>query len=118
METKQAIMAFSQSEKIKSGIIWVSHSLETLSGLTEEERKGGEKVIETIILMIIHEVRLAGTLVEDAPWEKIERDIEQSIAMIQSGVGSEAVPKLTQALSRVTTVGHRAMSFLKDKDLI
>jgi hypothetical protein len=118
METKQAIMAFSQSEKIKSGLIWVSHSLEMLSGLPEPEKQGGEKMIKAIINMIVHEIRLAGTLVEDAPWKEIESGIEQAIVMINSGVGSDAVPQLTRALSRVTTIGHRAMAFLKEKGLL
>ena len=118
METKQAIMAFSQSEKIKSGIIWVSHCLETLNGLTEAERQGAERMIVTIIYLIVHEIRLADTLVGDVPWKEIEKDIEQSVAMINSGIASEAVPKLTQTLSRVTTIGHRAMSFLKEKNLL
>jgi hypothetical protein len=118
METKQAIMAFSQSEKVKSGLIWVSYSLEMVSGLPESEKQGGEKTIKAIINMIVQEIRLAVTLVGDAPWKEIERDIEQATVMINSGVGSEAVLQLTQALSRVTTIGHRAMSFLKEKGLL
>ena len=118
METKQAIMAFSQSEKIKSGLIWISHSLEMLGGLPEPEKKGAEKLINAIINMIVHEIRLAGALVEEEPWKEIEKGIEQAIVMINSGVGSEAVPQLTRALSQVTTIGHRAMSFLKEKGLL
>lgn len=118
MEKKQAIMAFSQSEKIKSGLIWVSYSLEMLKGLPELEKQGGEKIIMAIINMIVHEIRLALTLVKDAPWNEIERDIEQATVMINSGVGSEAVLQLTQALSQVTTIGHQAMSFLKEKGLL
>ena len=118
MEKKQAIMAFSQSEKIKSGLIWVSYTLEMIKGLPEAEKQGGEKIIMAIINMIVHEIWLAGTLVKDAPWNEIERDIEQAIVMINSGVGSEAVLQLTQALSQATTIGHQAMSFLKEKGLL
>jgi hypothetical protein len=114
VEKKQAIMAFSQSEKIKSGLIWVSYSLEMLRGLPESEKQGGDK----IIMAIVHEIRLAGTLVKDGPWNEIERDIEQATVMINSRVGSEAVLQLTQALSQVTTIGHQAMSFLKEKGLL
>ena len=118
MEAKEAIMACSQSEKIKSGLIWVSHSLEMLGGLPEPEKQGGEKTIKAILNMIVHEIRLAVTLVKDASWKGIERDIDQALIMINSGVGSESVLQLTQALSQVTTIGHRAMSLLKEKNLL
>lgn len=38
METRQAITALYQSEKIKAGLIWVSQGLELLAGLSQEER--------------------------------------------------------------------------------
>jgi hypothetical protein len=112
METKQAVMAFSQSEKIKSGLIWVSHALEMLRGLPEPEKQGGEKVIKAIIDMIVYEIRLAVKLAGDAPWKETERHIDQAIVMINSGVGSESVLHITQALSQVTTIGHRAEGLL------
>ena len=43
METSQAIMAFSQSEKVKSSIICASQSLELLAGLPFPEMKGLRK---------------------------------------------------------------------------
>ena len=38
--------------------------------------------------------------------------------MIDSGVAPESVVHLTQALSQVTTIGHRSMSFLREKGLL
>jgi len=43
MEISKSIMAFSQSEKIKSGLIWISQALEMLQGLSSTEKGGGEK---------------------------------------------------------------------------
>jgi len=43
MNTREAIMAFSQSEKVKSGIIWVSQALELLRGLPTPEKPWGGK---------------------------------------------------------------------------
>ena len=34
MKTQEAVLAFSQSEKIKSGIIWISQVLEFLTGFS------------------------------------------------------------------------------------
>ena len=38
--------------------------------------------------------------------------------MIHSGVGPEAVIHLTQALSQVTSIGQRSMSFLQEQGLL
>ena len=111
-------MAFSQSEKIKSGIIWVSHTLELLRGLPEQEKQGAEKMIKMMISMIFQEIRLAKSIARDDSWKDIERLVDQAIVMINSGVAPEAVVHLTQALSHVTGIGHRSMSFLKQEGLL
>ena len=49
MNTKEAILAFSQSEKIKSGIIWVTQALGVLSGLPEKNRKSAERIAHVFI---------------------------------------------------------------------
>ena len=38
--------------------------------------------------------------------------------MIDSGVAPEAVIHLTQALSQVTSIGHRSMTVLKEEGLL
>ena len=38
MEVDKAIMAFSQSEKVKAGLIWISQVLEILRGMPDQER--------------------------------------------------------------------------------
>ena len=118
MNVQGAIMAFSQSEKIKSGLIWVSQALEMLKGLPETEKQVAERTIKAIIGMIVHEIRLAGGVAGHAPWEDVERPIEQAMVMIESGVATESVVHLTRALSQVTGIGHSSMSFLKEQGLL
>ena len=52
METKMAIMAFSQSEKIKAGIIWLSQSIELMGNLPASDGQSGERVIQAMANMI------------------------------------------------------------------
>lgn len=118
MNTREAIMAFSQSEKIKSGIIWVSQALELLGGLPTPEKPGAEKIIKMKIDMIVQEIRLAQNITGEPDWHDIEAVIDQALVMINSGVAPESVVHLTQALSRVTSIGHRSMSMLKEKGLL
>lgn len=118
MKTDKVIMAFSQSEKIKAGIIWASQSLGLLQGLLGAEKKGGEKVINTLINMIIHEIKLAEAISGDNRWEGIAPNLERTIMMVDSGVGQEATVHLSKALSMVTNIGQQSMVFLKEKDLL
>ena len=52
METSQAIMAFSQSEKVKTSLICASQSLELLAGMSFSEKEGAQKVIRMNIEMM------------------------------------------------------------------
>jgi hypothetical protein len=118
MTSQEAIMAFSQSEKIKAGLIWVSQSLEMLRYFSEPERKGGEKVIRTILGMVLHDLELAKKVAQDAGWEKAEAAMEQAIVMMDSGVAPDAVSHLTKALSQVTGIGQRSMTSLLEEGLL
>ena len=118
MDIKKAIMAFSQSEKLKSGLIWVSQVLEFQKDLSEPQKQGAERVIKAIIDMIVSEVRFAKGVTGDELWDNVEKHIDRAIVMINSGVAPEAVVHLTQALSQVTSIGHRSMSALKEQELI
>ena len=118
MDTREAIIAFSQSEKIKSGIIWVTNTLQMTDALSPQDKPGGEKVIKSMVGMIAQEVRLAKRLTKDAAWEKVENPADMAMVMVNSGVVQEASFHLTQALRQVTNIGHRSMSFLKEKGLL
>ena len=52
MQVNQAIIAFSQSEKLKSGIIWANQIIEMYIALSESEKPGAERVLKTLINMI------------------------------------------------------------------
>jgi hypothetical protein len=118
MEVKDTIIAFSQSEKIKSGLIWVSQALQMLNGLQEPEKRGAEKTAKAIIGMIGHEIQLGKNVTGDVSWDEVLRHIDKALVMINSGVAAEAVVHLTQALSQVTSIGHRSMTFLKGEGLL
>lgn len=118
MNLKAAIIAFSQSEKIKAGIIWLSQTLELLTGLSGIEQQGAEKTIKAIIGMVMHEVSIARNLTKDATWDEVIKYIDTARVMINSQVAHEAGFHLTKALTQVTSMGHRSLSVLKDEGLL
>jgi len=118
VETKEAITAFSQSEKIKSSIIWVSQAVEMFSSLSEAEKPGAIKIIRAVIGMIGHEILLCRKSAPHALWAEIQRDVDTAMVMIDSNVAHESVFHLTQALTKVTTIGHQSLSSLKENGLM
>ena len=118
MNVQEAVMAFSQSDKIKSGIIWVTQTLELLPGLTIAEQQGAERIIKTLIDMIIHEVHLARRLVKGSWWDDIEKNIDMAVVMVNSKMVRESGFHLTQALTQATGVAQRAMTVLKDEGIL
>ena len=118
METKEAIMAFSQSEKIKAGLIWVSQILEHLRGVPDGERKVAERFTGALLGMIGHEVGLAKAVAGGPGWDEVTDYIDKADVMVHSGVGHEALSHISQALSRVTTIGQKSMTSLKDRGLL
>jgi hypothetical protein len=118
MNVREAIMAFTQSEKIKSGLIWASNGIELLQGLSMTEKPGAENVVRGLINMVFHEVSISKNIAPDRIWEEVEKNMDQALVMLNSGVASESLVHLTQALSKVTSVGHRSMTFLKDEGFL
>ena len=118
MNVPAAIIAFSQSEKIKSGLIWINQTLELLPGLSTTEQQGAEKVIKTMIDMIAQEIHVARNLTKDDSLNDIEKHMDMALVMINSQMTSETGYHLTQALTRVTSLGQRSMTVLKEKGLL
>jgi hypothetical protein len=118
MKTSEAITAFSQSEKIKAGIIWVSQILELLQGTASEERKGAERIARMLLGMVAQEMALAKVLTGMEHWKDGEDHLEKAVVMVESGVPEEALLHLSRALSKVTNIAQESMSHLKKSGLL
>jgi len=118
MQIHEAITAFSQSEKIKAGLIWASQVVEIYKALPEADKIGAEKIIKAIVDMIGNEILICKKSAPNELWIEIEKNIETAAVMMQSNVAHEAGYHLTRALTQATTIGQRSMSFLKDKGLL
>jgi hypothetical protein len=118
MQTDKIIISFSQSEKIKAGILWLSSALNIVESLPGSEKKGAEKIIGAMINMMGQEIRLAGIVTGLQTWPEIEPDLDKAVVMIESGVSQDAVMHLTKALSKVTNIGQQSMTALKEHNLL
>jgi hypothetical protein len=118
MKISEAILSFSQSEKIKSGLIWATHLLEAREAISPERRGGADQTVETLLGMIGYETQVIRNITKDKIWEEAEISINMALVMIRSNIPEESGYHLTNALTRVTSIGQRAMIALKEKDLL
>lgn len=118
MEINDAIITFSQSEKIKAGLIWASQAVEVYKTLPEADKPGAEKIIAAIVNMIGSEILVCRKSAPNELWTAVEKSIDTAMVMINSNIAQEAGYHLTQALTQTTTIGQRSMSILTDKKLL
>jgi hypothetical protein len=118
MQIREAITSFSQSEKIKAGLIWATQVVELYKALPEADKPGAEKIIKAIVGMIGSEILICKKSAPSDLWIEAEKSIDTAMVMINSSVAHEAGYHLTQALTQVTTIGQRSMSILRDKGLL
>ena len=118
MQTDQAIKAFSQSEKLKSGLIWANQIVELYVALPESEKPGAQRILKALINMIGSEIHIAQKAAPHEIWLEAEKDVNTALVMLNSGVAHDSGHHLTQALSKITTVGQQSMSLLVEKGLL
>jgi hypothetical protein len=118
MQIPDAITTFSQSEKIKAGLIWATQAVELCQALPETDKPGAEKIIKAIVGMIGSEIIICKKSAPNELWTEVEKNMDTAMVMINSNMVHEAAYHLTQALTRVTTIGQRSMSILKDRKLL
>lgn len=118
MNVQEAVMAFSQGDKIKAGIIWANQTLAMFTDLSPREVNGAERIVKLLVNMIASEIQLAGRLTGDASWDEVEKHMDMALVMVNSKMIQESGFHLTQALTHVTSIAQRAMSVLKDEGIL
>jgi hypothetical protein len=118
MDTKEAILAFSQSEKAKSGLLMAAQLLEVLTGLPDNEKHIAERFLRPLIGMIANEVQLSRKMTASDSWAGLEKSLNSALVMMNSGVPAEATYHIVQAISAATTIGQRSMEFLLSQKLL
>lgn len=118
MNTKAAIDALSQGEKIKTGLIWASQIANIVEAQSGAQREGGLQALRALIAMIGNEAGLAGAVTKDTHWEEVGPILEKALVMIDSGVPQEAGTHLAFALSKTTGILQRAMTYLMEQEIL
>ena len=118
MDVKQATAAYAQSEKVKSGLIWICHISDQVAATQGAAKRHGVTLVRTLARLVAGEADLAGKITGDQRWNEIGKMINMALVMIDSGVPQETTFHLTKALTQVTRIGGQAAEILKDNSLL
>lgn len=118
MDTRQAIISFSQSEKVKSALIWGSQCVHMIQNMPEQDKKGAISVLQAFVAMMSNEVQLALQASGDAVWQEVDKSLNNARVMIDSGVVEEAEFHFTQGLTQVNRIGQKSMTYLLEQGLL
>lgn len=119
METREAILDFQYSEKMKSGLIIGTSMMDRLAALkNEEEISGGKKVLVWYLEGLLREIRIAENVLGSGHYADLERKVMEVIGRIHLSQFQEAQWSFSEAISLATTSCQSAMNFLMGKKLI
>jgi hypothetical protein len=118
MDTREAILNFQYSEKMKSGLIIGSHLLNQLVSLRNDELSGGKKVLIWYLEGLLREVRIAENVFGGGHYMDLERKLMEVIGRVQMSQFQEIQQSLSEAISLATTSCQASMNFLIEKKLV
>jgi hypothetical protein len=119
METREAILDFQYSEKMKSGLIIGTTLLDQLGSLQkDDELSGGKKVLVWYLEGLLREIRIAENVLGSGHFAELERKVMEVIGRIHMSEFQEAQGSFSEAISLATTSCQRAMSLLVEKKLV
>jgi len=118
METREAILDFQYSEKMKSGLIIGTTLLDQLLSLKGEELPGGQKVLAWYLEGLLREIRIAENVLGPGHYADLERKVMEVVGRIHMSQFQEAQWSFSEAISLATTSCQKAMNFLVEKKLV
>ena len=119
METREAILDFQYSEKMKSGLIIGTNLLELLVTLKNDgEHSGGRKVLVWYLEGLLREIRVAQNVIGLGHYADLERKLMDIIGRVQMSQYQEAQRSFSEGISLATTSCQTSMNFLMEKKLV
>lgn len=119
METREAILDFQYSEKMKSGLIIGTGLLDQLTSLrNDEELSGGKKVLIWYLEGLLRELRIAENVLGLSHYVDLERKLMELIGRIQVSQFQEAQRSFSEGISLATTSCQTSMNSLMEKGLV
>jgi hypothetical protein len=118
MNVKQLILEFQYSEKIKSQLIIGSNLLPHVEALKGQERAGAEKILKAYLHLLVGEIRIAWNTVKSVNYHGAEKNLTESLRMLEMQDLASSNLHISKALSYITTSCEAAMTNLQKNNIL
>jgi len=117
-DVRKALVLFQHSERIKTFLIVASKMVDGLRGLEGAELSGARGMFKRFLDALMAEVRMAHNITKRAEFGDVNAVLSEVSNLTGSGLVDEAVRKIAEAISMVTTCGSEALEVLRRGGLI
>jgi len=90
METREAILAYSQSEKAKVGLLMAAQLIEMCNGMPDHEKHAAERFLRPLMGMIANEVHLSRKMTSAEMWASVDKSLN-------TGAGDDELRRLVRS---------------------
>ncbi len=117
-DVREAVICFQFSERIKSELVIAARLLGEIGELKGDELSGGKKILLSFWEAVLGETNLANNILRKQNLREAGAKVEEAAESVRSDEYLEATRRVSEAISRVTTSGGRAMEMLKEKGFL
>ncbi|NLV27740.1 MAG: hypothetical protein GXY48_11355 [Methanomicrobiales archaeon] len=118
MDKKSAVSAYQYGERAKSELIIASQLITVLSGLKDDERTGGRKIVLQCLESIRIELQFALRATNNHEFQKSIDNLNTAISLVESNDFDQAMKSIGAAVSNSTTVAMLAWQELEKHEFI
>ncbi len=117
-ETRDALILFQHSERVKAFLIMASKMVDGLKGLEGEELSGAKRMLGLFLGALMAEVRIAQNTTGRQEFGDVNAILSEVSNLASSGLVDEAVRRIAEAITIVTTCGSEAYELLRKAGLM
>ncbi len=118
MDKKGALSAYQFGERSKSELMIASQLITKLSGLKDQERSGGVKIVMQCLESVRMEITFANRMTGLTEFQKAVEGLNTVISLVESNDLDGAVRQVGTAMTHVTTVAAQAWQELEKHELV
>lgn len=118
MEPKVAVLNYQYGERAKSELILMSQLSLALPGFSEQERRGGKKMLLLMMESVRSELAFAQKSTGHREFARAINSLNEAISLTESNQPEEASLRLAAAISAAVTPAQEAWQVLAEHGLL
>jgi len=118
MDKKGAVSFYLHGERAKSELMIASQLITVLTGLKDDERAGGRRIVLQCLESVRMELAFALRVTGDNEFQRSIDNLNQAISLVEANDLDQAVTRIGAAISNATTVAMNAWQELEKHELV